>query len=172
MRLPASTPLKYVIGLGLPIGSAPRVRCIDHIQELIHSEANRHLEISEAAGLFKQLAKDLRIPVLILSQLNREVEKSADKRPTLAHLKESGDIEAKADVVFLLFRQHYYFKDADPELTELNVTKNRDGRCGIFELSWSPEVMRFEEFRHSSPGRMVSFIEKSSQGHDREMGVR
>lgn len=118
---------------------------VDHIQDLRRKSDNWHHDISEAAGLFKQLAKDLKIPVLIVSQLNRSVEQSANKKPALSHLKESGDIEAKADVIMLLFREAYYNPNVDKSLAELLIGKNRDGRTGNFYLHWNAEQMKFGE---------------------------
>ena len=119
---------------------------IDHIQEIQKKRESWHHDISEAAGMFKALAKDLKIPVLVVSQLSRSVEQSTDKRPLLSHLKESGDIEAKADVVLLLFREVYYKPEtADKSLAELSIAKNRDGRVGTFHLHWNPSEMKFGE---------------------------
>lgn len=116
---------------------------IDHIQDLKRKSDSWHHDISEAAGLFKELAKDLKIPVLIVSQLSRGVEMLADKKPALSHLKESGDLEAKADVIMLLFRESYYKPDADKSCAELFVAKNRDGRTGSFKLKWNPSILKF-----------------------------
>ncbi len=118
---------------------------IDHLQEIRRKSDYWHHDISEAAGMFKDLAKDLKIPVLLISQLNRAVEQSADKKPQLSHLKESGDIEAKADVIMLLFREAYYKENANPHYADLTIAKNRDGRTGIFHLHWNPTIMKFSE---------------------------
>jgi len=84
---------------------------IDYLKFLRASEryrGQRHYEVGEISGGLKSLAKDLEIPVILLVQLNREVEKRTDKRPELSDLRESGDLEADADVVMLLFREAYY----------------------------------------------------------------
>lgn len=119
--------------------------CIDHLQEIRRKSDSWHHDISDAAGMFKDLAKDLKIPVLLVSQLNRAVEQSADKKPQLSHLKESGDIEQKADVIMLLFREAYYKKEANESFADLNIAKNRDGKTGTFYLHWNPATMRFRE---------------------------
>lgn len=119
--------------------------CIDHLQEVIGDSTSRHLEISEACSYFKSIAKELQIPVLLVSQLSRVVEHGADKRPMLSHLKESGDIEQKADVVMMLFRQHYYDKKAPADEVELIIPKNRDGRTGSLRMYWEPKFMNFTE---------------------------
>jgi replicative DNA helicase len=89
----------------------------------------------------KALAKDLSIAVVLLVQLNREVEKTSDKRPELAHLRESGDIEADADVVLLLFRAEYYFAFTnDNRLPEVEnemdviIAKQRMGQTGVVKV--------------------------------------
>lgn len=119
---------------------------IDHIQDIARTQDSWHHDISESCGLFKALAKDLNIPVLIISQLNRGVEQRQDKRPILSDLKESGDIEAKADVVFLLYRDEYYNPHTiDKGIVEIKVSKNRDGRIGMLRLGWEPNFMKFKE---------------------------
>ena len=119
---------------------------IDHLQDIKHKSNNWHQDISEAMALFKNLAKDLKIPVVIISQLSRIVEQTADKRPNMGHLKESGDIEGKADVVMFLFREAYYRPTADQFRVELIVSKNRDGKTGTIELRWESEFMKFSDF--------------------------
>lgn len=84
---------------------------IDYLKFLRASEryrGQRHYEVGEISGGLKALAKDLEIPIILLVQLNREVEKRTDKRPELSDLRESGDLEADADVVLLLYREAYY----------------------------------------------------------------
>lgn len=120
---------------------------IDHIQQIREKEQNRHLELSQAAFNFKELAKELRIPVLVMCQLNRGVEARADKHPLMSDLKESGDLEAIADVVMLLYREAYYDHECvDKAKVEMSIAKNRDGRTGTILLSWSPEVMSFSNY--------------------------
>lgn len=118
---------------------------IDYLKFLRASEryrGQRHYEVGEITAGLKALAKDLGIAVVLLVQLNREVEKTADKRPELAHLRESGDIEADADVVLLLFREAYYFAMTnDDRLSEVEndmdifVAKQRMGQTGVVRVS-------------------------------------
>lgn len=97
---------------------------IDYLKFLKASEryrGQRHYEIGEITAGLKALAKDLSIAVILLAQLNREVEKTADRRPELSHLRESGDIESDADVVMFLYREAYYLAndprlDSDPDI--------------------------------------------------------
>ncbi len=119
---------------------------IDHIQDLRKTKDSWHQDTSEACALFKGLAKDLKIPVIIISQLNRGVESRNDKHPMLSDLKESGDIEQKADAVIFIYRDDYYNPNsALPGITDITIAKNRDGRVGTFNLMWNPEVMRFRD---------------------------
>lgn len=121
---------------------------IDYLQ-LIHSEGNnRQEEVSRISRALKQMAKELRIPVLALSQLSRDVEKTADKRPTLAHLRESGSIEQDADIVIFIHREEYYNQSNDGDQTgqtEILVRKNRQGRIGDIKFIFSPQYSRFDE---------------------------
>lgn len=121
---------------------------IDYLKFLRASEryrGQRHYEVGEITAGLKSLAKDLGIAVILLVQLNREVEKTADKRPELSHLRESGDIEADADVVLLLYREAYYLAMADDprhddvknEL-EIIVAKQRMGQTGSVSVFCHP----------------------------------
>jgi replicative DNA helicase len=119
---------------------------VDHLQDIARTQDSWHHDISESCAQFKQLAKDLKIPVVLVSQLNRGVEQRQDKRPLLSDLKESGDIEAKADVVVLLYRDEYYNPNTiDKGILEVKISKNRDGRLGMLRLAWDPSHMKFKE---------------------------
>ena len=124
---------------------------IDYLQ-LMHADArvdSRQQEVAEISGGIKKLAKDLDIPVLVLAQLNREIDKntSANARPKLAHLRESGAIEQDADIVTFLHRNRDDAKNiADGASTEaeLIVEKNRNGKIGTVKLNFYPSRMLFE----------------------------
>jgi len=112
-------------------------------------EANRQQEITEITRALKAMAKELNVPVVVLSQLSRATEKRDDRRPILADLRESGSIEQDADVVLFLFRPIMYKKGeiADPNLEReayLDVAKQRNGPTGEIPLTYLPECMRFE----------------------------
>ncbi len=125
---------------------------IDYLQ-LMHADArvdSRQQEVAEISGGIKKLAKDLNVPVLVLAQLNREIDKNAspNARPKLAHLRESGAIEQDADVVSFLHRNRDDAKNiADGACTdaELIVEKNRNGKTGTVKLHFYPSRMLFQQ---------------------------
>jgi replicative DNA helicase len=123
---------------------------IDYLQ-LIKTQGKyqmRYQELADISVTLRNLAKELDIPVITLAQVNREVEKKVNKRPTLADLRESGDIEATADVVMFLHREGYYKKDknVDDSETEVIVAKNRNGENGVVKLSFDKKIQKFSEF--------------------------
>ncbi|MEK9178881.1 MAG: DnaB-like helicase C-terminal domain-containing protein, partial [Patescibacteria group bacterium] len=105
---------------------------------------NRVLEISEISRALKNLAREMKIPVIALSQLSRAVEARPDKRPQLSDLRESGSIEQDADVVLMMYREDYYEEDSDRKgFTDLYIRKHRNGPIGRVELMFEREKMRF-----------------------------
>lgn len=156
-------------GLGLIV--------VDHLQRLREGGAeSRRLEIDEITGGLAALAKELSVPVLLLSQLSRAVESRDDKRPTLSDLRESGSIEQDADIVMFLYREAYYLANAEPRQrdgekdeafadrarrwserrdataseAELIVAKARQGRTGKVSLVFNGERSRFESAAQAS----------------------
>lgn len=113
---------------------------------------NRTLEIGNIAKAAKQMAKDLGIPVVLLSQLSRACEARADKRPILSDLRESGDVEAHADTVAFLYREAVYAKSASSDVTntdsdnraELIIRKQRNGPIGTVNLNYFGSYTRFD----------------------------
>jgi replicative DNA helicase len=106
----------------------------------------RYQELADIVNSLKFLSKDLNIPVIALAQVNREVDKKADKIPTLADLRESGDIEATADVVMFIHREDYYKKDrsADDNMADIIIAKNRNGESGIVKLGFNKKIQKFD----------------------------
>lgn len=122
---------------------------IDYLQLITGSKReNRQQIVSEISRELKILAKDLRVPVIALSQLSRSVEQRQDKRPMLSDLRESGSIEQDADIVAFLYREAYYQKEqADSQeannVTELILEKNRHGSLGTVKLYFHKEYTKF-----------------------------
>ena len=121
---------------------------IDYLQ-LMHStvfQNNRVQEISEISRWLKELAKELQVPILALSQLSRAVESRVDKKPQLSDLRESGSIEQDADAVLMLHREEYYDPDTDRKwATDVCIRKNRNGAVWEVELHFEKEIMKFVE---------------------------
>lgn len=105
---------------------------------------NRVQEISEISRWLKELARELNVPIVALSQLSRAVENRPDKRPQLSDLRDSGSIEQDADSVLMLYREDYYDPYTDKKwLANIFVRKNRNGPVGEIELQWAKEHMKF-----------------------------
>lgn len=121
---------------------------IDYLQ-LMHGTAfqgNRVQEISEISRGLKELAKELEVPIIALSQLSRSLEQRVDKKPILSDLRESGAIEQDADAVLMLYREDYYDPDTDKKwATDVCIRKNRNGAVWEVELHFEKEIMRFIE---------------------------
>ena len=130
--------MKLRHGLGLVV--------IDYLQLMQSPDksANRVEEVSKLTRSLKILAKELDVPVIVLSQLSRGPESRTDKRPLLSDLRESGSIEQDADVVMMLYREDYYDKETERQnIAECNLAKNRKGRTANVELMWRGEFTKF-----------------------------
>ena len=119
---------------------------IDYLQLMQTSgkHDNRVLEISETTRKLKIMARELNVPVVLLSQLSRGPEQRSDHRPVMADLRESGAIEQDADVIMLLYRPAVY-DQSDDNTTEVIVAKHRNGPTATVKLAWLGEVARFAD---------------------------
>lgn len=124
---------------------------IDYLQLLSGSGTsrnndNRQAEISEISRMLKNLARELNIPILCLSQLSRKVEERPGHRPMMSDIRESGSIEQDADIIMFLLRRDYYDAMDHPGMAELIVGKNRHGGVGIVNLVFRKEIAQFVNY--------------------------
>lgn len=124
-----------------------RIIWIDYLKFLTGDKGlNRNLEIGTITRGLKQLAKELKVPVVLVCQLNRAVEQRGNKRPVLSDLRDSGEIEADADTVIFLYRDDYYDRDEDNPnrgIVEVQIAKQRMGPTGIIRLMWDEKTTKF-----------------------------
>ncbi|MFH2061237.1 MAG: replicative DNA helicase [Pseudomonadota bacterium] len=120
---------------------------VDHLQ-LVRGDkaATRDREIGSITAGLKATAKELKIPVILLSQLSRKVDGRSEKRPVISDLRDSGNIEQDADVVMFIYRPAQYKEEEEYEgQTEISISKQRNGPTGVINLKWNEKVTRFFE---------------------------
>jgi replicative DNA helicase len=136
---------------------------VDYIQLMTASARfeNRTLELGAISRSLKGLAKELSVPIVVLSQLSRAPEARSDKRPMLSDLRESGALEQDADVVLLLFREEMYKQDKSipgetDGIAELTIAKQRNGPTGMIKLAFIHEQTRFANYSDQLPPQLPS----------------
>lgn len=137
------------------VGAKLGLIVVDYLQLLAPDEPGerREQQVSAMSRGLKALARDTDTPVLALAQLSRKVEERADKRPTLADLRDSGSIEQDADEVLFVYRDEYYNKDSpDAGLCEVIVAKQRGGALGTVKLAFNGRYSRFDDATDASDG--------------------
>jgi replicative DNA helicase len=126
---------------------------IDYLQlmQVPGTKENRATEISEISRSVKALAKELKVPIIALSQLNRSVEQRTEKRPVMSDLRESGALEQDADLIAFIYREEVYDKDTTRRgIADIIVAKQRNGPIGEFLLTFQGEYTRFKDYRDDS----------------------
>lgn len=119
---------------------------IDYMQLLgSNVKGGRYEQVTDISISLKKLAKELGIVVIALAQLSREVEKRVDKHPLPSDLRDSGQIEQDASIIIGLYREAYYVEDADPELLEVSILKNRNGGLGTIYFNFKGEIQEVKE---------------------------
>ncbi len=143
---------------------------IDYLQLMSGRGNTRNEELGEITRGLKLMARDLNVPVLLLSQLSRKVEERADKHPIMSDLRESGAIEQDADVIMMVYRDEYYNPDTQFKgIAEIGVRKNRMGECGDVRMVFNAEFSAFGDVDQGALARMYAAADEQ-RGNARRRG--
>lgn len=130
-----------------------RILYVDYLQRLRGHGDGKTEQVGDIAVQLKNLARDLEIPVVALAQVNREVEKRNDKRPGMADLRNSGEIEQEADQILTLYRDEVYHDNSmDKGVAEIAIEKNRHGYIGTVRTKWTGAFVRFDDLDETYAG--------------------
>lgn len=136
---------------------------IDYLQLMTADGNNRNEQLGEITRRVKLMARDLGVPVILLSQLSRKVEERTDKRPLMSDLRDSGSIEQDADVILMVYRDEYYSPDSPWKgMAELGLVKNRMGATGAVRLVFQGE---FSRFRNADAGAIAEIAHRAAESH-------
>ena len=122
---------------------------VDYLQlmQVPGTQENRATEIAEISRGLKVLAKELQVPVIALSQLNRAVEQREHKKPVMSDLRESGALEQDADMILLIYREEVYDRNTTKKgIAEIDLVKHRNGEIGMFLLTFQGQFTRFANY--------------------------
>ncbi len=146
-------------GIGALFSGGLGLIVVDYLQlmQVPGNKENRATEISEISRSLKALAKELKVPVIALSQLNRGVEQRTDKKPVMSDLRESGAIEQDSDLIMMIYREEVYDKDTPRKgIADIIITKQRNGPTGEVHLTFLGKYTRFENLAHGDYGHYDS----------------
>ena len=154
----------YEDGLGLIVVDYVQLMGADRLRE------SRTQEVGANTRALKALAKDMNVPVLALSQLNRALENRVNKRPQMSDLRDSGEIEQDADIILFIYRDELYDENSvDKGKAEIIIAKHRNGETGKFKLDFHGPIMLFEDESYSTERR---FGERTSPATDEDLAER
>lgn len=152
---PGITPNKiYSRGNKMKQGKGLDLIFIDYLQLMNGNKRdyeNNQVKVASISRELKSIAKKLNVPIVTMAQLNRTSEQRTDKRPILSDLRESGSLEADADIVLLLHRPSYYNFSSRPGVLEVNIAKNRFGETGRIDFAWNLKTKRMNSLSYEKP---------------------
>lgn len=145
---------------------------VDYLQLVRCKAESRFQEVSEISRGLKAMAKDLDVPVIAVSQLNRSLESRPNKRPILSDLRESGQLEQDADQILFCYRHRVYYEKIDSDIAEIIVGKHRDAETGTAYVLWRPERQEFVNAERGEINRYQALVNPDKNDTDDGSWVR